>query len=477
MVNAVSAGAAGAPAPFATPDPVALAARIVRDNTQNGRANLSEIKRDLDAVKAQDPDLAAAVARHVDARLTPVQRGQLAAATYAARAPDGQSLVFSNDAPSVADYRGHAAGSVGRALYDRMDRIWGDGRPGTDDTTRIEAGLRTMQASGLSLATAEATQFASTNPVPPAPPSRAELTADLAQLALDLAGIVDPFGVADGSNAIISVGRAIGSAWGGEFGQAGGHLGNGVLSVAGLLPILGDAAKLGKIGKWAQTVADAVAAVAHNPALRAAFEPSLRAIRDAVGKIPQGALDKLPQGARESLERMKGQLDEFFGISKRPLSDIPLGELSGKTILDNLHTLDVATKSNAAIFYSGRGAREAAEKNAVASGRTTLESTSGGRHLDELKLFENSVPDVDGDAAMRIWGKVSTRYAEEASGSVTAFVSNPRPTSVFLTQELPALLANNKVTEIVVRGGSGAEVTIARGTSIDAALAAIAALK
>lgn len=329
MVNTVSVGIAGTPASRAPPDPAELAARIVRDNSHGGRPNLSEIKRDLNAVAAQDPELGAAVAREVDARLTPVQRGQLAAASYAARAPDGQALVFQDDAPSVADYRAQAPGSAGRAFYDRLDRIWGDGGHATNDTARIQAGLRQMQASGLSLAQHEATaQTAAATPpaAPPVGPSTATLALDLTTMALDIVGIFDPTPISDGSSAVISAGRAIGSVFQGDWGEAGGHLGNGPISAAGILWGVGDAAKIAKIGKWAQTVTDAVQAIALNPALRTTLEPGLRAIRDAVSSIPAGVLDSLPQSARESLERMKGQLDAFFAGGSRQADEATSGD-------------------------------------------------------------------------------------------------------------------------------------------------------
>ena len=136
---------------------------------------------------------------------------------------------------------------------------------------------------------------------------------DLTQMALDLTGIVDPTPISDGGDAIISVGRSIGSAVSGNWSEAGGHLGNGGLSALGIIPVLGDLAKAGKIGKWAQTVADATSAIARNPALRATLEPTLRQINDLIGRIPAGVLDKLPASARESIERMKTQLDEFSG--------------------------------------------------------------------------------------------------------------------------------------------------------------------
>ncbi len=160
-------------------------------------------------------------------------------------------------------------------------------------------------------------------------PSTAEVVADLTQLTLDLVGIVEPTPFADGSNALISLGRSIGSAWNGEWGQAGGHLLNGTLSAVGIIPYLGDAAKAGKIGKWAQTVADAVTLAARSPAARATMEAPLREIARLVDQIPQSAIDALPASAREALDRMKTQLDEFLGTGARAADARPRVELDG----------------------------------------------------------------------------------------------------------------------------------------------------
>ncbi len=245
LEGASRTGGVSRPAPPA-PSPPAIAMRVLQDNTQGGRRDLHGIRQDLAALSRTAPALAPTVTREVNARLTPVERGQLA------------------------------------RLSD---------------------------------------QAAVQRPAPG--PSRATLAADLTQMALDLTGIVDPTPISDGGNALISLGRAIGSAVSGEGGEALGHLGNGVLSAAGILPVLGDAAKLGKIGKWAQTVADATHAVTRNPALRGALEPALRRIHDAVNALPASALEKLPAGARESLERMKTQLDDFFGAGARSADNLP----------------------------------------------------------------------------------------------------------------------------------------------------------
>jgi hypothetical protein len=155
-------------------------------------------------------------------------------------------------------------------------------------------------------------------------PSTATMVADLAQMTLDLTGIVDPTPISDGANAVISLGRMGGALWNGEWGAAGGHLLNGAISVVGFIPALGDLAKAGKIGNWAETVANAVTMAARNPAMRATLEAPLRELAEVVGKVPQSAIDALPAGARESFARMKTQLDEFVSGGARQVDTIAL---------------------------------------------------------------------------------------------------------------------------------------------------------
>ena len=121
----------------------------------------------------------------------------------------------------------------------------------------------------------------------------ANLALDLTQIGLDIAGIFDPTPISDGANALISLGR-------------GDWLGAG-LSAISMVPYLGDAAKMGKLGKYAQTVAKAIDAARANPALRQALAPAVQGIADAIAKLP---LDKLPQGARRQLTTLK----ELTGI-------------------------------------------------------------------------------------------------------------------------------------------------------------------
>ena len=122
----------------------------------------------------------------------------------------------------------------------------------------------------------------------------ADLALDLAQIGLDIAGIFDPTPISDGANTLISLGR---SDW----------LGAG-LSAVSMIPYVGDAAKLGKLGKYAQTVAKAIDAARANPALRQALAPGIQAIGDAIAKLP---LDKLPESARKQLTTLK-ELNGIF---------------------------------------------------------------------------------------------------------------------------------------------------------------------
>lgn len=121
----------------------------------------------------------------------------------------------------------------------------------------------------------------------------ADLALDLTQIGLDIAGLFDPTPISDGANALISIGR------GDWLGAA--------LSAVSIVPYVGDAAKLGKLGKYAQTVAKAIDAARANPALRKTLAPAIQGIADALAKLP---LDKLPDGARRQLTTLK----ELTGI-------------------------------------------------------------------------------------------------------------------------------------------------------------------
>jgi len=112
--------------------------------------------------------------------------------------------------------------------------------------------------------------------------------------------------------------------------------------------------------------------------------------------------------------------------------------------MDLVEKLDVTTAMGKSVFYSGLGNRKLAEQFAAAEDKTTLEMTPGGRYLDDLKLFEKDSP-LKPEQAVRVWSRLSQRYAEQSAGDVFCFVAGARPTGVFTTVELPELKKNIKI--------------------------------
>ena len=85
------------------------------------------------------------------------------------------------------------------------------------------------------------------------------------------------------------------------------------------------------------------------------------------------------------------------------------------------------------------------------NGKTTLEMTPGGRWLDEQQLFRPDSP-LTTEQAIQIWGRLSQRYAEGASGNVVAFVDGSRPKAIFNTIEYPSLQKNPNVSNVITGG-------------------------
>ena len=132
--------------------------------------------------------------------------------------------------------------------------------------------------------------------------SAGDLALDITQIGLDIAGIVDPTPISDGSNTVISLFR-------GDLTGAG-------ISALGIIPYVGDAAKLGKLGKWGETIGKAVDFAKVNAGFAKTIAPALDKIAGAIRKAP---LDKLPDGARKTLEgiatKIEGHLAEGARIA------------------------------------------------------------------------------------------------------------------------------------------------------------------
>ena len=115
---------------------------------------------------------------------------------------------------------------------------------------------------------------------------------------------------------------------------------------------------------------------------------------------------------------------------------------------------DVKSPIDGANFYSGKAAdgtrmRVFAEQNTDGVSKVTLEQTPGGKDFDGRGLYDPDSP-VSKNQADQLWGRLSERYAENASGEATAWAHDPWSESIWFKRELPALEKNPDVTGIKV---------------------------
>jgi len=142
-----------------------------------------------------------------------------------------------------------------------------------------------------------------------------ELTLDLTQMALDVAGLIDPTPVSDGANGIVSLFR-------GDF------LGAGI-SALGMIPYVGDLAKVGKLGKYVKTMERVVELARVDARFADAVRPVLQRIKGALDEVPLGSL---PDAVREPLQALKGKVDDFFRSAPTSGGDTFTGTLRGARV-------------------------------------------------------------------------------------------------------------------------------------------------
>jgi hypothetical protein len=107
------------------------------------------------------------------------------------------------------------------------------------------------------------------------------------------------------------------------------------------------------------------------------------------------------------------------------------------------------TSPNAATFFSGLSPEQAYEE------ATTIGGTTIANVLEASGVNPGAVVN---------WPAASLAYAQQASGVVTAFVSNEAPEDgIWRTIELPALLRNPNVTQIIITNITTGATTIMNG--------------
>jgi hypothetical protein len=136
------------------------------------------------------------------------------------------------------------------------------------------------------------------------------LALEIFQFGLDMVGIADPTGAADGISGLISLAR-------GQFWDA-------AISGAGLLPYIGDLAKTAKLPKYVKSVAEAIKLASKDHKFAAVLQPALAKLKSALDTVP---LDKLPADAQRMLRQVKTDVEAF--LKRRMYNPNPKHELAG----------------------------------------------------------------------------------------------------------------------------------------------------
>lgn len=127
---------------------------------------------------------------------------------------------------------------------------------------------------------------------------KAELILDLVQFALDLVGLVDPTFMSDGASGLISLAR-------GQWLDA-------AISGASMIPYVGDMMKLGKLPRYARSVAGAIALAATDAKFAEQLRPALAKLLEALHRLP---VDKLPRDALAPIQQIKREIEAFLSAT------------------------------------------------------------------------------------------------------------------------------------------------------------------
>lgn len=125
-----------------------------------------------------------------------------------------------------------------------------------------------------------------------------ELALDVAQITLDIVGIVEPTPFADGTNAILSIGR-------------GDWLGAGLSGIS-IIPYIGDLAKAGKLPRYSQKLSDAIHVARNNTEFDKLLRPALVKLKAVVDSIPR----ELSPDLAKLVKKIKRPLDSYLGPAK-----------------------------------------------------------------------------------------------------------------------------------------------------------------
>ncbi|MBL8151074.1 MAG: hypothetical protein JNN15_14195, partial [Blastocatellia bacterium] len=190
-----------------------------------------------------------------------------------------------------------------------------------------------------------------------------QLILDLAQIGLSIAGVFDPTPISDGVDGAISLFR-------------GDLLGAGI-SVASMIPYLGDLAKAGKLPKFLKVLDRAVDIAKVDPRFAERIKPLLQKVDDAV----RGAsIDSLPGPIKDAIVKMRSKLDEFFAAI--PSHTKPTGAPGGTPTGVRVRINPKDAPENIRALTRQNDSADALARNGYKTDQLRESPTAGGKQPD-----------------------------------------------------------------------------------------------
>lgn len=257
-------------------------------------------------------------------------------------------------------------------------------------------------------------------------PQEKELMLDLLDVGLSVAGIFDPTPISDGAGAGLALSR-------GDFWGAG-------INVVGMIPYLGDIAKLGKLPKLVKIIENVVNVAKNSPRFAKAVEGLLTTLKSVLDKVP---LDKLPAPLQGAVKAIKNKIDDFFAARKLVKTEpslppdpnrLPEGNPKKPTSKDkdpnNLRAITRENESANVLAQNGYRIKQLSD--------STKGKVPGVKKPDfeiEGKVFDNYAPSAN-KPARGIWAELRDKIIDPKTGAKQAdrFVVNMNDSKLTIEQ-------------------------------------------
>lgn len=263
-----------------------------------------------------------------------------------------------------------------------------------------------------------------------------DLLLDLTQMALDLAGIIDPTPVSDGASMTFSLGR-------GDYSSA-------AISAVSMVPLVGDLAKSAKLGRYISTLEKAAGTAARSAVFRVQLLPLARKLATVLEEVRV----VLPGSAQIHVDEVLSKLEKVLGGRRLlPLRGAPQIERIA------LQLLEVALKHGKgerpiALYFGFKQFPPPVPPHYMTVDRL-IEWAPGGREFLEYvnpKAGKVSYRDIE-----QMWLLLSERVAEAASaqGRVDVFVTPQWFNRMFPSSAVPASIADKEFVTGAIHRHSG----------------------